>query len=66
MLVEKQSTKKVQLVQYKVMDDDKAYDSKILFTPIYIDVGKELELEKEAERVFQVDDKVVLVGKDFY
>ena len=48
------------------MDDHKSYDEKNLITPIYLDLGKELELDKVPERIFQVDEKIVLVGKDFF
>ena len=57
---------KTNLVQYTVVDDHKSYDENNLITPIYLDLGKELELDKVPERIFQVDEKVVLVGKDFF
>ena len=51
LLVEKAGGK-TNLVCYKVVDDHKAYDDKNLITPIYLDLGKELELEKVPERIF--------------
>jgi hypothetical protein len=65
LLVEKVGGK-TNLVQYTVVDDHKSYDEKNLITPIYLDLGKELELDKVPERIFQVDEKIVLVGKDFF
>ena len=56
----------VNLVQYRIVDDVAAYDSKLMVTPIYLDQGKELKLDETPARVFQVDEKIVLVGSDFY
>ena len=56
----------VNLVQYRIVDDIAAYDSKLMVTPIYLDQGKELKLEEAPARVFQVDDKIVLLGAQSY
>ena len=56
----------VNLVQYRIVDDIAAYDSKLMVTPIYLDQGKELKLEEAPARVFQVDDKIVILGAQSY
>ena len=56
----------VNLVQYRIVDDVAAYDIKLMVTPIYLDQGKELKLDETPARVFQVDDKIVLLGAQSY
>jgi hypothetical protein len=56
----------VNLVQYRIVDDVAAYDSKLMVTPIYLDQGKELKLDETPARVFQVDEKIVLLGAQSY
>ena len=65
-VVYEKADKTVSLVQYRIVDDVTNYDSKLMITPIFMDQGKELTLDKVPSRVFQVDEKVVLVGSDFY
>ncbi len=43
-VVYKKADDTTHLVQYRIVDDNNSYDSKLLLTPIYLDQGKELPL----------------------